>query len=151
MVSVARIRLASRKSPRLFKGIICDDISEFESRERPSARTQFTDAGDESGRNDSQAPNCLGTRRKKPLLPHSNKFECQGRNWPRLQRGHFLALGGHGTFALCNVKEGGIALCNEKASRPPRTQMLVPPFFWRGFFFGPFSTTVARGLGEQVP
>src|SRR5262249_58967263 len=64
-----------------------------------------------------------------------------GRNWPRLQRGHFLALGGHGTFALCNVKEGGIALCNEKASRPSRTQMLVPPFFWRGFFFGPFSTT----------
>src|SRR5215472_14510155 len=30
-VSVARIRLVSRKSPRLFKGIICDDISEFES------------------------------------------------------------------------------------------------------------------------
>ena len=25
MVSVARIRLVSRKSPRLFKGIICDD------------------------------------------------------------------------------------------------------------------------------
>jgi hypothetical protein len=24
---------------------------------------------------------------------------------------------------------------------PPRTQMLVPSFFWRGFFFGPFSTT----------
>src|SRR6516164_5224620 len=31
MVSVARIRLVSRKSTRLFKGIICDDISEFES------------------------------------------------------------------------------------------------------------------------
>src|SRR5262245_28377134 len=31
MVSVARIRLVSRKSMRLFKGIICDDISEFES------------------------------------------------------------------------------------------------------------------------
>src|SRR6516165_6676714 len=31
MVSVARIRLVSRKSSRLFKGIICDDISEFES------------------------------------------------------------------------------------------------------------------------
>src|SRR5262249_51435732 len=31
MVSVARIRLVSHKSPRLFKGIICDDISEFES------------------------------------------------------------------------------------------------------------------------
>src|SRR5262249_21655141 len=31
LVSVARIRLVSRKSPRLFKGIICDDISEFES------------------------------------------------------------------------------------------------------------------------
>jgi hypothetical protein len=90
-----------------------------------------------------QAPNCLGTGRKKRLLPHSNKFELSGRNWPRLQRGHFLALGGHGTFSLCNVKEGGIALCNEKASRPPRTQMLVPPFFWRGFFFGPFSTTRA--------
>ena len=28
---MARIRLVSRKSPRLFKGIICDDISEFES------------------------------------------------------------------------------------------------------------------------
>src|SRR6516165_10603029 len=27
----ARIRLVSRKSTRLFKGIICDDISEFES------------------------------------------------------------------------------------------------------------------------
>jgi hypothetical protein len=31
MVSVARIRLVSRKSTRLFKGIICDAISEFES------------------------------------------------------------------------------------------------------------------------
>jgi hypothetical protein len=31
IVSVARIRLVSRKSPRLFKGIICDDVSEFES------------------------------------------------------------------------------------------------------------------------
>src|SRR6516165_10753750 len=31
MVSVARIRLVSRESTRLFKGIICDDISEFES------------------------------------------------------------------------------------------------------------------------
>jgi hypothetical protein len=55
-------------------------------------------------------------------------------------------LGGHGTFALCNVKEGGIALCNEKASRPPRTQILVPPFFWRGFFFGPFSTTAKTSV-----
>src|SRR6516165_2783986 len=31
IVSVARIRLDRRKSTRLFKGIICDDISEFES------------------------------------------------------------------------------------------------------------------------
>src|SRR6266446_6427449 len=31
IVSVARIRLDSRKSVRSFKGIICDDISEFES------------------------------------------------------------------------------------------------------------------------
>jgi hypothetical protein len=31
MVSVAKIRLDSRKSTRPFKGIICDDISEFES------------------------------------------------------------------------------------------------------------------------
>src|SRR5215469_14558502 len=31
MVSVARIRLVSRKSTRLFKGILCDDISEFET------------------------------------------------------------------------------------------------------------------------
>jgi hypothetical protein len=31
MVSVARIRPDSRKSVRPFKGIICDDISEFES------------------------------------------------------------------------------------------------------------------------
>src|SRR5215468_10730226 len=38
MVSVARIRLVSRKSTRLFKGIICDDISEFESlRDIPAA------------------------------------------------------------------------------------------------------------------
>ncbi len=29
MVSVARIRLVSRKSTRLFKGIICHDISEI--------------------------------------------------------------------------------------------------------------------------
>jgi len=65
MVSVARIRLASRKSPRLFKGIICDDISEFESRERPSARTQFTDAGDESGRNDSPSPELSWYRKEK--------------------------------------------------------------------------------------
>src|SRR5258705_8168761 len=32
IVSVARIRLDSRKSVRSFKGIICADISEFESR-----------------------------------------------------------------------------------------------------------------------
>src|SRR5258708_3218953 len=31
VVSVAKIRLDRRKSTRLFKGIICDDISEFES------------------------------------------------------------------------------------------------------------------------
>ena len=31
MVSVARIQLDSRKSVRPFKGMICDDISEFES------------------------------------------------------------------------------------------------------------------------
>jgi hypothetical protein len=31
MVSVARIRLGSWESARAFKGIICDDISEFES------------------------------------------------------------------------------------------------------------------------
>ena len=31
MVSLARIRLVSRKSVRPFKGIICADISEFES------------------------------------------------------------------------------------------------------------------------
>src|SRR5206468_9726630 len=29
-----------------------------------------------------QAPNCLGTGRKKRLLPHSNKFECQGETGP---------------------------------------------------------------------
>jgi hypothetical protein len=37
MVSVARIRPDSRKSVRPFKGIICDDISEFEPR-RAAAR-----------------------------------------------------------------------------------------------------------------
>src|SRR2546430_12344813 len=31
VVSVARIRLDSRKSVRAFKGIFCDDVSEFES------------------------------------------------------------------------------------------------------------------------
>src|SRR5262245_51961325 len=31
IVSVARIRLDHRKSVRPFKGIICDDVSEFES------------------------------------------------------------------------------------------------------------------------
>src|SRR2546423_10037927 len=31
MVSLARIRRVSRKSPRIFKRIICDDVSEFES------------------------------------------------------------------------------------------------------------------------
>src|SRR6516225_8068929 len=31
VVSMAKIRLDRRKSTRLFKGIICDDISEFES------------------------------------------------------------------------------------------------------------------------
>ena len=31
MVSVAKIRLDRRKSTRLFKGIIYDDVSEFES------------------------------------------------------------------------------------------------------------------------
>jgi hypothetical protein len=51
--------------------------------------------------------------------------------------GLFFALGEEGTFALCKAKEDRIALCNEKVSLPPRTEMLVPPRFWRGFFFGP--------------
>jgi hypothetical protein len=37
IVSVARIRLDSHKSMRAFKGIICDDISEFESYEPSQA------------------------------------------------------------------------------------------------------------------
>ena len=48
MVSVAKIRLDRRKSTRLFKGIICDDISEIAVgtliTERPphrSVRAQF--------------------------------------------------------------------------------------------------------------
>src|SRR6516165_4565643 len=44
MVSVARIRLVSRKSTRLFKGIICNDISEIAVgtliTERPPHRTE---------------------------------------------------------------------------------------------------------------
>jgi hypothetical protein len=67
-----------------------------------------------------------------------------GRNWPRLQRGHFLALGGHGTFALWNVKEGGIALCNEKVSRPPR----VPKCWSRPSFGGAFSLVPSRRRPE---
>src|SRR5438094_3271128 len=39
IVSVARIRLDSRKSVRPFKGIICDDVSEFES-DMPSHAVQ---------------------------------------------------------------------------------------------------------------
>jgi len=39
--------------------------------------------------------------------------------------------------SLCKAKEGGIDLCNEKVSRPPRIHMLVPSPLWRGFFFGP--------------
>jgi hypothetical protein len=52
---------------------------------------------------------------------------------------------------LCNVKEGGIALCNEKASRPPRTQNVVPSFFWRGFFLWSLLDASCGGLGEEVP
>jgi hypothetical protein len=48
-----------------------------------------------------------------------------------------MPIGTQGTFALCKAKEARIALCNEKVSLPPRTDMLVPPGFWRGFFFGP--------------
>ena len=44
MVSVAKIRLDRRKSTRLFKGIICDDISEIAVgtliTERPPHRTE---------------------------------------------------------------------------------------------------------------
>src|SRR6516162_7248973 len=48
MVSLARIRLVSRKSPRIFKRIVCDDVSEIAVgtliTERPphrSVRAQF--------------------------------------------------------------------------------------------------------------
>ena len=44
MVSVARIRLVSRKSTRLFKGIICDDISEI------AVGTLITERPPQSGR-----------------------------------------------------------------------------------------------------
>jgi len=44
MASLARIWLVSRKSPRIFKGIICDDISEIAVgtliTERPPHRTE---------------------------------------------------------------------------------------------------------------
>jgi hypothetical protein len=52
-------------------------------------------------------------------------------------RPSWMPIGPQGTFALCKAKEARIALCNEKVSLPPRTDMLVPPGFWRGFFFGP--------------
>jgi len=59
MVSVARIRLVSRKSPRLFKGIICDDISEFESH-MPSQAVRSLSA---SGMKGSQSSGLLSRLR----------------------------------------------------------------------------------------
>jgi hypothetical protein len=50
---------------------------------------------------------------------------------------------------LCKAKEGGIGLCNEKVSRPPRIHMLVPPPLWRGFFFGPAPHPL--GISGEVP
>jgi len=45
MVSVVRIRLDSRKSPRPSKGIFCDGISEFESYDLIFERLRQQDRG----------------------------------------------------------------------------------------------------------
>ena len=45
---------------------------------------------------------------------------------------------------MCKAKEARIALCNEKVSLPPRTDMLVPPRFWAGLFL--WSAALGTGL-----
>ena len=58
VVSMAKIRLDRRKSTRLFKGIICDDISEFESH-MPSQTVQSHSGRGERDAEPSLHPFCL--------------------------------------------------------------------------------------------
>src|SRR5262252_7738655 len=60
MVSVARIRLGSCESARAFKGIICDDVSEFESYMPSHAVGSLWGDGEAS----SSATSLAGPRRK---------------------------------------------------------------------------------------
>ena len=72
MVSVAKIRLDPRKSVRLFKGIICDDISEFESH-MPSQPVRLCGAS-------AKRSSCL-TFREEPL---ARRRVCQVEPFPQL-------------------------------------------------------------------
>jgi hypothetical protein len=86
IVSMAKIRLDRRKSTRLFKGIICDDISEFESY-MPSHAVQSPPAqmwrsgsmpscpasGDKKALGRRKRPRALGLERVRSLAIHANR------------------------------------------------------------------------------
>jgi hypothetical protein len=59
VVSMAGIRLDSRKSVRPFKGIICDDISEFESH-MPSHAVGLHELTCPEWRSSRKASSCAG-------------------------------------------------------------------------------------------
>jgi hypothetical protein len=71
MVSVAEIRRGSGKSTRAFKGIICDDISEFESHMPPGSRVSVGNAY--SRKNMSETPD--------PRQPDGRRERVVGRAW----------------------------------------------------------------------
>src|SRR6516162_142916 len=88
IVSVARIRLDSRKSVRPSKGIICDDISEFESY-MPSHAVVVLGAPPKSSERSPRFRIVFANGRK-AATSAVRKPELKGRNLASLQRGLFL-------------------------------------------------------------
>src|SRR5262245_11135153 len=88
VVSMAGIRLDSPKSVRAFKGIICDDISEFESH-MPSHAVVVLGAPPKSSERSPRFRIVFANGRK-AATSAVPKPELKGRNLASLQRGLFL-------------------------------------------------------------
>jgi hypothetical protein len=113
--------------------------SEDVSREKPSARTQLTDAVMKAGGTIPQAPNCLGTGRKKRLLPHSNKFEFREKLAPSAA-GPFPCSGRAWNFCLVEREGRRYRLMQREGKPSPR----VPKCWSRPSFGGAFSLVPSR-------
>src|SRR4029453_10068108 len=90
-----------------------------------------------------QALNCLGTGRKKRLLPHSNKFECQGETGPVCSGAISLLWAGMELFPCAKGRKAVSPYATRRQAVPR-----VPKCWSRPSFGGAFSLVPSRRRGR---